>query len=487
MAAKKIISRRFRQWKFNRKLHNKREERFSLKRFFDDQFMQHPPRIILSSFAVIILFGTILLSLPQASAAGTSLPLVDALFTATSATCVTGLIVVDTGGAFSTFGQLVILILIQIGGLGIMTFSTFFVYIISGRLAFSEREILIDTLSQNPAVELIRLLKIVFLFTIVIETMGWIILTLRFLSDYSLSEAIYQGLFHAVSAFCNAGFSLFPGSFVRYVADPVINLVLVTLITLGGLGFMVIYDIYKNRKHILKMDFFNLSLHSRVVLLSSALLVLAGSVVFLGLEFSNSLVHLPFPEKILASFFHSVTTRTAGFNTLSVEQFTNSTLFLIIILMFIGASPGSCGGGIKTTTMMLLMLSLFARFRSRDKVSLFYRRIPDATLSRMISVIFFSAAIVIFFTFVLLISETLPLPHTQTRGRFLEIFFEVVSAFGTVGLSTGITAGLTSAGKIVITLLMFIGRLGPLTIALAIGGKIVSPDFKYMQEDVMIG
>lgn len=463
------------------------ETALSFRRRLSNQILRHPPRMLLISFALMIAAGTVLLSLPQATQSGEPLAFLDALFTATSATCVTGLIVVDTGTTFSLFGQLVILCLIQIGGLGIMTLSTFFVFIISGRLGFSAREMLIDTLSQNPAVELTRLLKLVFLFTIVIEAVGWLFLTFRFLAVFPLTTAAYHGLFHAVSAFCNAGFSLYPDSFMAYQNDPVINLILIVLIVLGGLGFLVIFDLYNKRSQILKLNFKVTSLHTRVVLGSTAILLLAGTLLFAILEYSNTLQNLPVQGKIFASLFHSVTARTAGFNTLPVDTLANSTLFVLALFMFIGASPGSCGGGVKTTTMTLVILSIFNRFKMREHVNIFYRRIPDATVSRMISIIFFSITAIIVFTVLLSISEIPQLPHTRTRGQFLEILFEVISAFGTVGLSTGVTSALTSVGKILITILMFIGRLGPLTVALAIGGRSTEPSFKYLQQDVMVG
>ncbi|MBD3223154.1 MAG: Trk family potassium uptake protein [Caldithrix sp.] len=452
-----------------------------------ERFFKYPPRSLSAGFALVIVLGTFLLSLPQASDGINRISIIDALFTATSATCVTGLIVVDTGTAFSTFGQIIILILIQLGGLGIMTFSTFFVFLVSGKLSLSDREILIDTMSQNPTAELTGLLKIVFMFTLAIEAIGFGLLTLGFSAYFPWGEAIYQGLFHSVSAFCNAGFSLFSDSMMGFSNNVLINGAVMVLIVLGGLGFIVILDVYNNRKFLIGKKGKRLRFHTRLVMISTLSLILFGALGFMILEYSNALNNMSFFGKIMVSFFQSITTRTAGFNSVSVNTMTNVTLFLFIILMFIGASPGSCGGGIKTTTFVVLLASIYNRLSMREDVTLMYRRIPSATFSRSISIIFFSMIIIILFTVVLLIFEVPLLPHTQTRGRFLEVLFEVVSAFGTVGLSTGITGTLTDTGKILITILMFLGRLGPLTIAVAIGGKMVSPHYKYMQEDVMVG
>jgi len=478
------------------KIHN--EESFSIYKRSDKdklstikkirrKLFKHPPRLVFLSFFTVILVGTILLSLPVATEANGDLSLIDALFTSTSATCVTGLVVVDTGTKFTMFGQLVILMLIQIGGLGIMTFSTFFIFLLSGRLSFINREVLVDTLSQNPSAELTKLLKIIILFTVIIELGGAAVLTTRFLEDYSLSHAAYLGMFHSVSAFCNAGFSLFSDSFVAYKNDPVINMTIMTLIVLGGLGFIVILDIYNNRKFFLGKDKPRFSFHSKLVLKSTAHLILLGAFLYFVLEYSNALSGLPIQGKIFTSFFQSITTRTAGFNTVDIRSLTTTTLFIFVLLMFIGASPGSCGGGIKTTTFVILLNSIFHRFRMQEDVNISKRRIPDVTISRIISIVFFSMFIIILFTILLLVFELSLSPHFAKDGLFLDILFEAVSAFGTVGLSTGITPELTGIGKVLITILMFVGRLGPLTIALALNASRETPKFKYVQEDVMVG
>lgn len=446
----------------------------------------YPARIILLSFLVIIMLGTVLLMFPGITS-DEPLTFVDALFTATSATCVTGLVVVDTGTKFTVFGQMVILFLIQIGGLGIMTFSTFFVYLVAGRLSITGRDLLQDTFSQRPMFDLVRLLRSIFLVTVTIEAIGWVLLTSKFVQTLPLPRAMYLALFHAISAFCNAGFSLFSNSFVDYQEDIFLNTVLICLIVLGGLGFVVIFDLYKNRKSLIRWNFSKLTYHTRIVLFITSILIILGFMFIFGLEYKNSLENTSLKTKTLASVFQSVTARTAGFNTLNIQALSNSTLLFLMMLMFVGASPGSCGGGIKTSTFAVITASVISRFRMQEDVNIFYRRIPATIVSRAISVFFFSVLFIAMFTMMLLISETHGIPHTQSRGMFLEYLFEAVSAFGTVGLSTGITPALSQLGRILITILMFIGRLGPLTIALAVQGRESAPRFKYVQESVLVG
>jgi len=449
--------------------------------------LMSPSRIVLASFALVISIGAALLMIPAATVASGSLSLTDALFTSTSATCVTGLVVADTGSAFTPFGRTVILLLIQIGGLGIMTVSTFFMYLISGHLQIFERELLFDTLSQNPIRQLSRLLVTVVAFTIIVETLGFLGLTICFLKDAPLSAAMGMGLFHAVSAFCNAGFSFFSNSFVDYQGDLAVNLILCALIILGGIGFIAVFDLMKTRARNFRGYFRNLSFHTRLVLFSTILLTAGGALVFYLLEHSSSLSNLPLENRMLVSFFQSVTARTAGFNTVDVSALTGATLFCLIILMFIGSSPGGCGGGIKTTTFMVMAASLFARFRMREDVNLFQRRIPRATVSKVTTIVFFSLFFVILFTFLLLVFEVPREAHGQTRGKLMEYLFEAVSAYGTVGLSTGITGDLRVPGKIFIIILMFMGRLGPLTLAIAMKVKTTPVRFRYMEDDVLVG
>ncbi|MCI0495659.1 hypothetical protein L0Z72_11710, partial [candidate division KSB1 bacterium] len=346
-------------------------------------------RLLIFSFLVIILIGAGLLMLPQMTN-GDSLTFIDALFTATSATCVTGLVIVDTGSKFTMLGQIVILILIQVGGLGIMTFSTFFIYLVIGRFSISDRDVLQDTLTQSPIKNIADLLRTIFLFVLSIELIGACLLAICFWNQFPFGKACYYGLFHSISAFCNAGFALFQNSFMDYVADWKMNVVIMMLIILGGIGFIVLNE--------LKSYFFagkqrqgrTLSFHSKLALIITAVLIIAGALIILIFENGNVFHQQPVHVKLLASLFQSVTSRTAGFNTVDISLLTNSSLFFMIILMMVGASPGSCGGGVKTTTAGVIAAMLFARFQNREDVNIFHRRIPDEIVSKAISVTFFS-------------------------------------------------------------------------------------------------
>ena len=449
-------------------------------------FSQHPSRVLTVSFLGIIVAGTFLLMLPNSTVNG-SISFVDALFTATSATCVTGLAVVDTGTTFTRFGQLVILMLIQVGGLGIMTLSTFFVYLVAGRVSTLERDVVQDTIGQHSASDLARLLKIVLLFTVAIEAVGAGLLALRFADFFPPSQSLYLGLFHSVSAFCNAGFGLFPDNLESYREDYLVSIVVMGLIILGGLGFIVLYDLFHNRQNLRRQYFRKLAFHTRLVMLVSSLLIVVGAALIFVLEYDGTLKELSFGGRVLSAFFQSVTARTAGFNTLPIGSMTSAALFVVIILMFIGGSPASCAGGIKTSTFAVLVVSILSRYRLEEDVNIFHRRIPSAIVSRAISVVFFSSLVVIIFTMAVLIAQLSGLSAVETRGSFLNLLFEVVSAFGTVGLSTGVTPKLNDTSKLLITVTMFIGRLGPLTVALAVRGRESAVRFKYVQEEVLIG
>ncbi|MBN1783308.1 potassium-transporting ATPase subunit KdpA [bacterium] len=453
---------------------------------FNTWFFRSPPRLVLLSFAATILLGALLLMLPRATAGEGSLGFIDALFTSTSAICVTGLIVVDTGGHFTLFGQIVILILIQAGGLGIMTISTFFIYLISGRLNVFGQELLFDTITQDPMQNLRRLLMSVFIYTAVLELLGACILFIRFIPDYSFRHAALQAVFHSVSAFCNAGFSLWSDSLTVYRHDAVVNMTISGLIVLGGIGFVVVYDMVLKRRKSAKLTWMKLSLHSRLVILTTCVLIAAGTLLIFFLEFHNSMAGESVGHGLLISFFQSVTARTAGFNTVNMTSFRDSTLLVIVVLMFIGASPGSCGGGIKTTTFLLFLSSLYARFRLKQHVNLFSKKIPEQILSKVTVIVFFSLFAVILFTFLLLVIEIPQGSHNATKGSFLAYLFEVVSAYGTVGLSMGVTPFLDTLSKLLIVILMYVGRLGPLTLAIALKPR-KEDRFKYTEENVLVG
>ena len=416
--------------------------------------MGFPGRISIISFIFLISVGAALLMLPV-STKTTPLGFVDALFTATSASCVTGLSVVDTGGRFSLFGQIVILALIQAGGLGIMTLSTLFLVLAGRRPGIMERQVIQETFTHQKALPPSTIVKEVILFALLIEGVGTALLFFRFMMNAKPAEAFYLSIFHAVSAFCNAGFCLFPDSLAGYAADWMINLTVCFLIIAGGIGFFVISE-FKRHSPFSRRMWSRLSLHSKLAIPATLVLIFSGMVMILFMEWHNTLAPLAIPERFLAAFFQSVTTRTAGFNTLSIPQLTNETLFLFIVLMFIGGCPGSCAGGVKTTTITSLILLGFSRLRGRDHPRVFHRTISNGSLWRAINVVMISMLVIVLATMLLLMTELNDVSHLESRGKFLELFFEVVSAFGTVGLSAGITGGLSVPGKLIITVVMFI-------------------------------
>jgi len=415
-----------------------------------------------------------LLNLPAASSTGKSIGFIDALFTATSATCVTGLIVLNTGKDFSTFGQLIILILLQCGGLGIMTMSTMFAFLVGKRISLRQRLIMQESLNQFSIGGLVHLAKFILIFTVIIEGVGATILFFCWQKNYSPVQALYLGVFHSISAFCNAGFSLFSDSIMRYRGDLIINLTFMALIILGGIGFLVLLELLQYGKKE------TLSLHTKLVLKISFILILIGFIGVYLIEYSNPLTlgNLNLSEKIYSSIFQSITARTAGFNTIHIGSMLNPTLFLIIILMFIGASPGSTGGGIKTTTFSLLILYVWSSLTGKEGINLFKRRVSPDIIPKALAVITLSLALVVTMTILL----------SYVEGEdFIKILFEVVSAFATVGLSTGITPSLSTAGKIIIIITMFAGRLGPLGLALSLIQKREPEVIKYPEEKVMVG
>jgi len=435
-----------------------------------------PAQILVLGFIGLILAGAILLSLPVSSAAGKPTKFIDALFTATSAVCVTGLVVVDTGTYYSVFGQIVILLLIQVGGLGFMTMATLFALILGKKIHLKERLIMQEALNQLTMEGVVRLAKAVLAITFLIEGTAALILGIRLSADYGWGRGFYYGLFHAVSAFNNAGFDLFGEyrSLTRYVADPTINIVMTILIIVGGLGFSVIVDIYNKRK------WRSLSLHTKTVLSTTAILLIAGTAAVFFLEYNNghTLGPLSLPAKLLASWFQSMTPRTAGFNTLDIAGLRNATQFLLIIFMFIGASPGSTGGGIKTSTFSALVAAVWAMTRGKEDVELFERRLPREIVYRSLTVALVALTLIIVVTMTLTITE---------NAEFLTVLFETTSAFGTVGLSMGLTTKLTVLGKIAIAITMFAGRLGPLTVAFAVAQKQQKAVYRLAEEKIMVG
>ncbi|BDP40712.1 potassium transporter KtrB [Deinococcus aetherius] len=440
-----------------------------------------PPQLIALSFAAGILVGAALLALPVTHGAGRSVTFLQALFTATSALCVTGLNVIDPGRDFNRLGQVIILILIQVGGLGIITFGTVFALVTRRRVNYSERIRLAQQVSAFSAGDVVPLIRNIFLYTFVIEGVGALLLALRFVPLEGWGRGLFYAVFHSVSAFNNAGFALYSDNYLRFVGDDLVSLVTAFLIILGGLGFLVQLNVVA---HLLRPRRNRLLVHSKLALTMTAALLLFGTLIYLGLEWNNprTLAPLNLEDKLLASFFQSVVTRTAGFNTLDYGVMGPATLFLSIILMFIGANPGSTGGGIKTSTFYVMMASAWSMVRGRGEVVLFSRRIDRETVIRAMTVGLLSIGLVNLMFVLLLIFNTNPnLP-------FLHLFFESVSAFATVGLSMNATPLLNPAQEIVVILLMYLGRIGPLTFAVAFNSREEADLVKYPAEkDILIG
>lgn len=439
-------------------------------------FSASPPRTLLIGFGFIIFVGALLLRLPIASVTGESMSFIDALFTATSAACVTGLVIFDTGTYFSTFGHWVILLLIQIGGIGFMTMATLFALILRRRISLKERLILQESLNQGSIEGLVRLVRKVILYALALETIGALLFSARFMVDMRPGRALYHGVFHSISIFNNAGFDLSGDfrSFNGYSTDLYMNVVSIVLILLGGFGFVVLADLFGMRKNR------RFSLHTKVVLTVTAALVVIGMFIILIFEYTNarSIGDDAFGHKMLISLFQSVTTRSGGITTVDISQFRQATQFFIIILMFIGASPGSTGGGIKTTTFAVLVGAVFAMIRGKEDVVLFRLRLAHERVYKAVTVTLFCIGIVMLGTMVLATTED---------AAFLKILFEATSAFGTVGLTMGLTSELSITGKLTIIFLMFIGRLGPLTLTYALGPKPGRVLYRHAEGKIIIG
>lgn len=437
----------------------------------------NPPKILVLGFAVIILVGAFLLTLPFATADGIGLSFLDALFTATSATCVTGLVVVDTGTTFSIFGELVILFLIQIGGLGFMTFATLLFLLLGKKISLKERLLLKEAFNNVTIAGLVKLVKRILLFTGLIELIGGLILSIRFSFDMPVGKAFYFGFFHAISNFNNAGFDLMGNfkSLTMYVDDPFVVLTICALITIGGLGFIVINELYEYR------GTKRLSVHTKIVLTTTFVLTVGSTLLIFLFEYGNSktIGSLSESGKILGPLYQAVTSRTAGSNTLSIGDLTHSTLFLIIWLMFIGAGSGSTAGGIKITTFAILIATMWSQLKGKEDVVLFRRRILHETILKALTVTMCGMMIVVLVTIILSLIEQ--------RHSFMMYLFEATSAFSTTGLSMGLTPELSSGGRLLIILTMFVGRLGPLTIAFAITKRRKTEAFRHPKGNIMIG
>jgi trk system potassium uptake protein len=407
------------------------------------------------------------------------LSFINALFTSTSAVCVTGLIVKNTATAFTPMGQLIILILIQIGGLGYMTSATFIAVVRRQKIGYRDRLILKEALNYPGMDGLVRFLKIVFTTTFAIELIGAIILTLRFWMDMPFTKALWFGVFHAVSAFNNAGFSLFTNNFANYRGDLVVNFTVPVLIILGGLGYFVLIELYNLRKKRIA----SLSVHTKLVLIMTAILILLGMALLLSLDWNNSFKSLSWPQKILAAWFTSVNYRTAGFNTIDLGSLTGSNMFFSTFFMMIGGAPGGTAGGIKITTVALALIGVWHTIRGETNAHIFHHSISSYQINKAYAIIFIATFYVVSSTIMLSEMEHLP---------FLRVLFETCSAFGTVGLSTGnggslsYSANFNDFGKLNIIILMFIGRIGVFAFTAVIVGKTIKSRIKYAEGKIIL-
>lgn len=445
-----------------------------------------PPAFFILSFLTLIAVGTILLLLPKMTVDKGSMDLLDAFFTAASASCVTGLIVVDTGTFFTFQGQLVILILMQLGGLGIVSFATFFAYYIGQGIGIRQQSLIQDFMSSESVFSTQGLIRQILFFTVFIELIGAFLLYSSWGSTVAFSgfgEKFFYSIFHSVSAFCNAGFALFPESYyteaIRF--SFIQHLIIAFLIIFGGLGFSTLQDLFSPQKLRERMakPWVDWKLSTKVVIYTSLTLIVVGMIFILLLENDNTLKDYSASEKLISSFFLSVTSRTAGFNTLDTSELMLPTMILLIFLMFIGASPGSTGGGIKTSTFLLIFTSVIATIRGRESIDLGRRSIPSALLYKALTVFAFASTYNLIGIFLLSIAE----PDFE----IFDLVFEHISAFATVGLSTGITSELSDSGKLIIITSMFLGRVGTLTLAIALAGKKEKGTFKYPAAHLMIG
>ncbi len=455
---------------------------------FTGSLVKYPARASFVWYLGLIAIGVLLLMRPVCYAP-TKPPIsaTDALFTATSATCVTGLSVRSTAHDFSLVGQVVILALIQLGGIGIMTVTTFLTFTFGGRESLRQRAAAVESFGNNTSTNLRWLLRNVILMTLLIEGLGFVVLAIRNLFDYPPATALWYALFHSVSAFCNAGFALADDSLVRYQGDPLVNFTIMALIVSGGIGFPVMIDLHRNRRMSLPKLWDALHLHSKMMLIGTAGLILFGTLMFLVLEWSNTLAGQPLGKKLLVSLFQSITPRTAGFNTVEIGALTNATLFVIMLLMLVGAGPCSTGGGFKVSTLMVLVLRAWSTFRGFHRVNVFRRTIPAEVMARATATALVFAVVAISALTSLLVIEQAQLPHVKSQGLFLEALFEVTSALATVGLSTGITPQLSEIGRVVIVLDMFIGRLGPISVFVALSRADRTPNLEFPQEEPLIG
>lgn len=453
----------------------------------------NPAQLFVLSFLIIIIFGSFLLMLPMATV--TNISLIDALFTSTSAVCVTGLIVVDTGSFFTEFGQIIIAILIQVGGLGIMTFASYFSYFFRGGSSYENQLALRDITNAEKISEVFSVLKKIILITFLIEGIGAVLIynTLDSSAIPSLYERVFFSAFHAISGFCNAGFSTLPNSFYEsaFQFNYPLHLIIAFLIIIGGLGFPIVFNLFKYlksffltalrfifRKKYLKTTSRLINVNTRIVLITSLLLTVFGTIAFFILEYYNTLADHSYFGKVVTAFFGSVTTRTAGFNTVDTGALNLHTILIVMFLMWVGASPASTGGGIKTSTLAVAILNTLSIVKGRNRLELFNREIPRSSVER-------AYAIIVLSIFVITISVVL-ISFFDSNIGLLNITFECISAYSTVGLSRGITSDLSITSKLVLIFTMFIGRVSMLTLLIALYKRVSSGIYRLPTENILI-
>ena len=441
-------------------------------------------QIILLSFLLVIFIGSVLLALPISSTNGTAVPYIDALFTATTSTCVTGLVTLPTFSTWSVFGQIIILILIQVGGLGVITIMTGLMLLLNRKLGISDRLLIKDAFNLNTMSGLVKFVKNVLFGTLIIEGIGAVLYMLVFVPEFG-AKGIWISVFNSVSAFCNAGIDIIAeNSLCNYAANPLINIVTSALIILGGFGYIVWWDVLrvvKSRSPKNRKIFRHLTLHSKIAITVTASLILAGAILIFIFEYANPLTigEMNLFDKIQVSFFQSVTTRTAGFATIPQENLKNASAAVSLLLMLIGGSPVGTAGGMKTVTIAVLICSAFATIRNKNSATLFGRRISDDSMKKAV-------AVVVMFLTICVTSTVLILATSNASA--IDAVYETVSATATVGLSRNFTATLNTFGKIIIIVTMYFGRVGPISLAVALGSKNESQNvISEPTEDISIG
>ncbi len=434
-------------------------------------------QVLALGFFIVIFIGGTILSLPISSASGEATNFLDSIFTATSATCVTGLVTVDTGTHWNLLGQTVIMILIEIGGLGFMSFATFISVLIGRRITLKSRLLMQEAMNTFNIQGLVKMLKKVMLFTFIIQFIGALILSTQLIPEFGVARGIYISIFSSISTFCNAGFDLFGNfnSYTAYYDNSIILLTVSALIAVGGLGFIVLLELY-NYKSTKK-----LSLHAKVVLLITTILIVGGTIVMFILEYNNpnTIGNMNIKDKIVNSIVASISPRTAGINSVPIDKMTTTSKFITVILMFIGGSPGSTAGGLKTSTFGIILCTAISVIKGKENADIFGRTIPRGLQLKAVTLLIIGMGLVTTVTMALTIAEP--------NEAFLDVLYEATSAFGTVGLTTGVTQRLSEPGKIIIIMLMYLGRVGPLTVVMALISRKKGTNYKYPEGKILIG